>query len=111
MYINDIYIGLNNFISKSTDDTKIGNSIIDGRDSLNIQEDLRKISKWSEKWNIPFNVNKCHILRVATRNQKFHHEINDVKLESVQCVKDLGVSIASNLKFFQQYKDVAGKSQ
>ncbi len=34
--------------------------------------------------------------------------MNGVKLYSVQCVKDL--SIAANLKFFQQCKDVAGKA-
>ncbi len=32
------------------------------------------------------------------------------KLKSVHCVKDLGVTIASNLKFSQQCKDVAGKA-
>ncbi len=36
--------------------------------------------------------------------------MNGTKLESVQCVKDLGVSIASNLKFSQQCKDAAGKA-
>ncbi len=32
------------------------------------------------------------------------------KLESVQCVKDLGVTIASNLKFSQQCKDAVDKA-
>ncbi len=59
---------------------------------------------------MPFNVNKCHILQVGTRNQKFGFEMNGVKLDSVQCVKDLGVSIASNLKFSRQCKDAAGKA-
>ncbi len=36
--------------------------------------------------------------------------MNGVKLESVQCVKDLGVTIASSLKFSQQCKDAAGKA-
>ncbi len=53
--INDIAIGLNNFNSKFDDDTKIGNSIADDRDKLNLQEDLRKISQWSERWVMPFN--------------------------------------------------------
>ncbi len=35
--------------------------------------------------------------------------MNDTKLESVQCVKDLGVTVASTLKFSQQCKDAAGK--
>ncbi len=36
--------------------------------------------------------------------------MNGVKLDSVQCVKDLGVSITSNLKFSQQCKDASGKA-
>ncbi len=35
--------------------------------------------------------------------------MNGTKLESVQCVKDLGVSVASSFKFSQQCKDAAGK--
>ncbi len=33
-----------------------------------------------------------------------------VKLESVHCVKDLGVTITSNLKFSQHCKDAASKA-
>ncbi len=36
--------------------------------------------------------------------------MNGTKLESVQCVKDLGVLVASSLKFSQQYKNAAGKA-
>ncbi len=36
--------------------------------------------------------------------------MNGTKLESVQCVKDLDVSVASSLKFSQQCKDAAGKA-
>ncbi len=57
-----------------------------------------------------FNINKCQILQVGTRNQKFEYVMNGVKLESVQCVKHLGVTIASSLKFSQQYKDAVGKA-
>ncbi len=59
---------------------------------------------------MPFNVNKCHILQIGTRIQKFEYEMNDPQLESVQCVKDLGVTVASSLKFSQQCKDAAGKA-
>ncbi len=33
-----------------------------------------------------------------------------VKLDSVYCVKDLGVTITSNLKFFQHCKEAACKA-
>ncbi len=42
MYINDFDVGLNNFISKFPDDTKIGNWITD-HDRMSLQEDLKKI--------------------------------------------------------------------
>ncbi len=59
---------------------------------------------------MPFNINKCHILQVGTRNKKFEYEMNGTKLESVQYVKDLGVSVASSLNFSQQCKNAAGKA-
>ncbi len=36
--------------------------------------------------------------------------MNGTKLESVQWVKDLDVTVASSLKFSQQCKDAAGKA-
>ncbi len=59
---------------------------------------------------MPFNVNKCHILQVGTRNQKLEYEMNGTKLENVQCFKDRGVKILSSLKFSQKCKDSPGKA-
>ncbi len=77
---------------------------------MSLQEGLRKISNWSQRWVMPFNANKYHILQVGKRNKKCEYEMNGTKLESVQCVKDLGVSVVSSLKFSQQCKDAAGKA-
>ncbi len=89
IYINDIDVGVNSFISKFADDTKTGNSKMTDRDRMCLQEDLRKFPEGSERWEMPFNVNKCHLLRVGTRNQKFECEMNGVKLESVYNTPDL----------------------
>ncbi len=59
---------------------------------------------------MPFNVNKYYILQVGTIMQKFNYEMKGVKLDTVQCAKNLGGSIASNLKFFRKCKDAAGKA-
>ncbi len=110
IYTNNINVGLNNFIAKYADDTKIGNSAISNSDRQSLQEDLNKISAWSDRLEMPFNVNKCHIFRLGTGNQKYDYEICGVKLENVQCVKDAGVMIASNLKFSEHCKVTAFKS-
>ncbi len=110
IYINDINVGLNNFIRKFAGDMKIGNSITSDSDRQSLQDDLNKISEWSERWEMPFNVKKCHILQVGTRNLKYDYEMCDKKLKSVHCVKDLAVTIMLNLKFSQQCKEAAGKA-
>ncbi len=70
IYINDIDVGLNSFIGKFSDDTKIGNSVISDRDRQSLQDDLNKISAWSAGWEIPFNFKKCHILQVVGGGKK-----------------------------------------
>ncbi len=110
IYVNDIDAGLNNFISNFTDDTKIGKSMITERKKMNLQKDLRKISEWSERWEMPFKVNKCYALQISTTNPESQYEMNVIKLESVQCVKDLGITILSSLKFSHQCIDLTGKA-
>ncbi len=56
--INDIDVGLNNFISKFAGDTKIDKLIVTDHDRMSLKEDLRKISEWSQRWEMPFKVNK-----------------------------------------------------
>ncbi len=56
IYINDVDVGLNNRISKFADDTKIGSPVLTDEDRQSIEEDLHKISAWSDRWEMPFNV-------------------------------------------------------
>lgn len=98
IYINDIDVGLNNIISKFADDTKIGNSILTEEDRNSLQSDLIKIGEWSSKWQMPFNVTKCQVLQAGSKNKNYEYEINGHIINRVSHVKDLGVTIANNLK-------------
>ncbi len=62
IYTNDIDVGLNNFIFQFADDKNIGKLIITDHDTMSLQEDLRKTPEWSQRWEMPFNINKCHNL-------------------------------------------------
>ncbi len=48
---------------------------------------------------MPFSVNKWQILQVVSRNIKNDYEMRGAKFKTVQSVKDVGVTVASNLKF------------
>ncbi len=105
IYFNDTDLGLNNFICKFADDMKICNAVLSEGDRQSLQEDLCNISDWSVRWEMPFNINKCQILQVGYRNIKNDHEICGIKIKSIHSVKDLGVTVRSNLKFSQQCKE------
>ncbi len=100
IYSNDIDIGLNNLICKFADDMKISNVVLSG-DTCSLQEDFRKISDWSVILEMSFNINKCQILQVGSRNIKNDNQMRDVKIKSVLSVKDLSVTVAFNFKFSQ----------
>ncbi len=48
---------------------------------------------------------------MGTRNLKYGYEMRGKELERVHSVKDLGVTITSNLIFSQQCKEAAGKAK
>ncbi len=81
---------------------KRGSVVLSEGDRRSLQEDSCKISDWSIKWEMPFNVNKSQILQVGSRNIKNNYDICGVKIKSILTIKDLGVTISSNLKFSQQ---------
>ncbi len=100
IYINDIDLCFNSFISKFADDLKINNAVRSQGERRSLQEDLCKISDWTVKWEMPYNINKYQFLQVGSRNIKNDYEIHGIK------IKDLGISVMSNikckLKFAQQ---------
>ncbi len=53
IYINDVDVGLNYRINIFADDTKIGNSVLTDEDRQSLQDDLHKISAWSDRCEIP----------------------------------------------------------
>ncbi len=79
-------------------------------DKQSLQDDFFNILTWSARWKIPFNIKKCHILQLGTRNLKYDYEMSGLKLKSIQCVKDLAVMTAPNLKFSQQCKEAADEA-
>ena len=46
-------------VLKFADDTKVFRKVTNGTDENNLQNDLEKLVKWSEKWQMLFNFGKC----------------------------------------------------
>ncbi len=92
IYINDIDLGLNNFISKFAQDAKIGNGVLSECDRRSLQKKKKKkknlcnISYWSVKWEMPRKINKCLILQAGSRNIKENYKMCGIKIKSVYSI-------------------------
>jgi len=50
--INDLDYGIRNWILKFADDTKLFSRITDNMDVVKLQEDLSRLIRWSEEWQM-----------------------------------------------------------
>ena len=66
VYINDLEEGVSGKILKFADDTKLCRKVKEIGDKQNLQDDIDKLVKWSEKWQIFFfNFGKCKCLHTG----------------------------------------------
>ena len=70
--------------------------------SENFQRDLDFITDWSERWFLPFNVNKCNVMHLDRGNVALVYSLRSTPLEVVFEYCDLGVMIDNVLTFYQR---------
>ena len=67
IYINDIESPITSSISLFAGDSALYRPIYSQSDSLSLQEDIFKLQKWANTWQMAFNVNKCKLLHIIYR--------------------------------------------
>ena len=78
------------------DDTKLYNS---AHLTHLIQEDLNHLLQWSNKWLIPFNIEKCKVLHYGKVNPNNDYMMNDISVLSDSSIKDLDITFQDTLSF------------
>ena len=68
VYINDLEEGITGKILKFADDTKLFRKVKEIGDKQNLQDDIDKLVKWSEKLQMLFNFGKCKCLHTGPGN-------------------------------------------
>ena len=90
IYINHLEEGVTSKILKFADDTKLFRKIKGNWDKQQLQDDIDKLIKWSEKWQMLFNFQKCKCLHAGHGNTGVNYEMGGTILCQTVKEKDLG---------------------
>jgi hypothetical protein len=80
------------------DDTKLAGKVNTEEESKGIQSDLDALERWSDVWQLKFNLDKCHVLHFGSKNMRRDYQLCSLALTHVTEEKDLGVVISEDMK-------------
>ena len=80
MYINDLEDDISSKVLKFADDTKVFRKVTNDTDKQSLQDDLDKLVKWSEKWQMLFNFGKCKCIHIGHGNMDEEYKMGDAVL-------------------------------
>ena len=109
VYINDLEEGVTGSILKFADDTKLFRKTKEIGDKFFLQDDIDKLVKWSEKWQMLFNFGKCKCLHTGPGNTGMNYEMGGTILTKTVKEKDLGVTMNCIMKVSEQCRIAASK--
>ena len=89
-------------VLKFADDIKVFRKVNTDGDKQHLQNDLDKLVKWSEKWQMLLNFGKCKCLHTGHGNLDINNNIIDTVLGTTVKEKDLRVTISADMKVSEQ---------
>ena len=81
------------------DDTKAYSAVSTSEQHSSLQNNIDKLLKWTEDWQIKFNSSKCKVLHLGKNNPMHNYSMEGNVLETTDAEKDLGVYIDTALSF------------
>ena len=109
IYINDFEDNITSNVLKFVDDTKVFRKVNNDGDKQHLQNDLDRLVKWSEKWQMLLNFEKCKCLHTGHGNLDITYNMGDSVLGPTVKEKDLGIKISADMKVSEQCGITASK--
>ena len=75
----------------------------------NVHDNIDKLVRWSEKWEMLLNFGKCKCLHTGPGNTGMNYEMGRTLLSKTVKEKDLGVTINADIKVSEQCRIAASK--
>ena len=110
IFINDLDVDVVSRLLKFADDTKLFGRADSAANRELLQKDLDRLGGWSMTWQMSFNVDKCRVMHMGSRNTRHIYRPEGRELGAVSEEKDLGVTISSDLKCSRQCREAYNKA-
>ena len=109
-YINDLEDDISSKVLKFADDTKVFRNVTNDTDKQSLQDDLEKLVKWSEKWQMLLNFGgKCKCIHIGHGNMDEEYKMGDAVLGRTTQENALGVTFSADMKVSEQCGIAASK--
>lgn len=101
-----------NRIALFADDSKCSIVIESLQDCKSLQKDLDGLHRWSVNWHLKFNTSKCEVLTVTRKHLPFRYDykLSNSLFKHVSEVKDLGVTISSDITWDTHINSIFAKA-
>jgi len=80
IFVNDLPDVVNSSVQLFADDTKIYGPVSHASGVESLQSDLDALVRWSARWQLPFNIAKCHSLHIGPGNSRNVYAMGSVML-------------------------------
>ena len=95
-------------VLKFADYSKVFIKVTNDTDKQSLQDDLDKLVKWSENWQMLLNFGKCKCIHIGHGNMDEEYKMGDAVVGRTTQEKDLGVTFA-DMKVSEQCGIAASK--
>ena len=111
-FINDLPSGITSKIRLFADDCLLYRPISDAADSTALQEDLNTLHNWSNTWNMKFNTEKCHTLRITLRRNVIdaNYHLGGSMLTMVSEYPYLGLTLTNNMSWQNHINNITSRA-
>jgi hypothetical protein len=108
-HINDLPECVKSQVRLFADDCLLYREIKSQQDHQILQEDLKSLELWADKWGMKFKAKKCYITSMRQKSNYFY-QLDQHILEQVKTNSYLGLNISDDLKWSSHISKITSKA-
>ena len=103
IYVNDLPEITKSIAQMFGEDTKLFSIVPDENRRAELQEDMNKLTNWTEEWPLQYYTEKCKVLHTGRNNKEYTYTMNTNQnintMDTTMLEKDLEVFMDPKLMF------------